>query len=41
MEPKAIRFSLTKRVDDSPKHEIDHTIKRNKCLAEHVIKRSN
>ena len=38
IEPKTICFSLTKKVDNSPKDEIVHTIERNEYLAEDVIK---
>ena len=36
-ETKAIRFDLTKEIDNSLKHEIDFIIKHNRVLAEHRI----
>ena len=38
-EPKAIRFNLTKNVENSLKHEIDHMIKRREILAQDLIKK--
>ena len=37
-EPKTIRFNLTKKTDNSLKHEIDFTIKHSEFLSEHTIK---
>ena len=34
-----IRFDLSKKVDNSLKHEINSIIKHNEFLAEHVIKK--
>ena len=38
IEPKIICFNLTKKVDNSLKHEIDCLIKHNEFFAEHRIK---
>ena len=38
-EPKTIRFSLTKKIDDSLKHETDSIVKCNYFLAKQKIKK--
>ena len=38
-EPKTIRFSLTKKIDDSLKYETDSIVKCNYFLAKQKIKK--